>query len=164
MISSLKTWLLIAILAVIVVGLIGLIAVWANIPLLFASLGPSVAIQVSTPQRRIARPWNVAVGHLIALGIGIAAVYATGAINSPPFLDSHPLSFERVAAAAFAIGVGLFVEFLLRASHPPAASTSLLVTLGVVEINWRGIGAVLAGIALVTALGEAARWARMRQR
>lgn len=142
------------------IGLIGLIAVWAAIPVLFASLGPTVAIQASSPQLSIARPWNVAVGHLIALGVGIGIVCATGAIYRPPFVDA--LSLDRVGAAAVAVCLGLFVEFLLGASHPPAASTSLLVTLGAVQINGRGIIAIVSGIALVTAFGEVLRLARLR--
>ena len=145
-----------------VIALVGLLAIWVGIPLLFASLGPTVAIQASTPQQRIARPWNVAAGHLIALGIGVAALYASGAIAQPPFLDSHPLALERISAAAFALGIGLFIEFLFKASHPPAASTSLLVTLGAVQINERGIVAVVSGIFLVTVFGEAVRQLRLR--
>jgi CBS-domain-containing membrane protein len=157
-----KRTFFIAVSSAIVIGLIGLLAVWAKLPLLFASLGPSVAIQTTSPQRCSARPWNVAVGHLIALGVGVAALYVSGAVYTPAFLDSHPLSLLRVAAAAFAIGVGIVLEFLMDAWHPPAASTSLLVTLGVVELNPTGIGAVVAGIALVTIFGEAARVIRQR--
>ena len=93
--------------------------------------------------------------------MGIGVLYATGAVRQPPFLDSAVLSFDRVGAAAIAICLGLFIEFLLSASHPPAASTSLLVTLGVVQINARGIIAVLSGIALVTVLGEVLRLTRL---
>jgi CBS-domain-containing membrane protein len=152
----------IAVLSAVVIGLIGLVAVWAKLPLLFASLGPSVAIQTASPQRRSARAWNVAVGHLIALGVGVAALYASGAIHTPGFFDSHPLSLLRVAAAAFAIAIGILLEFLMKAWHPPAASTSLLVTLGIVELSPTGIGAVVAGVILVTVFGEAARIIRQR--
>ena len=162
MLGRLINYFTIAVAAASVIALIGLIAVWADIPLLFASLGPTVAIQASTPQQRIALPWNVAAGHLIALGIGVAALYASGAIVQPPFLESHALSFERISAAAFALSIGLFIEFLLKASHPPAASTSLLVTLGAVQINERGVVAVVSGIFLVTVFGEAVRQLRLR--
>lgn len=160
--GRLLTYLALAVSAGVTIAVIGLIAIWAGIPLLFASLGPTVAIQASTPRRRIAKPWNVAAGHLIALGVGVAAVYATGAILQPPFLDAHPLSIERVSAAAFALSAGLFIEFLLKASHPPAASTSLLVTLGIVQINETGIVAVVSGIVLVTVFGEVVRQLRLR--
>ena len=155
-------YLTIAAAAAIVVGLIGLIAIWASIPLLFASLGPTVVIQAGKPQQRIAYPWNVAAGHLIALGVGVAALYASGAITQPPFLSLHQLSPARISAAAFAVGIGIFIEYLLKASHPPAASTSLLVTLGVVPINAKGIIAVAGGIGLVTVFGELVRQLRLR--
>ena len=162
MLSRLRRYFTIASAAAVVIALIGLIAIWAGIPLLFASLGPTVAIQASKPRQRIAYPWNVAAGHLIALGIGVAALHASGAIAQPPFLDSHPLSFARVSAAAFALGIGIFVEYLLKASHPPAASTSLLVTLGAVQINERGLIGVVSGILLVTIFGEVIRQLRLR--
>jgi CBS-domain-containing membrane protein len=163
MLANLKGFVAIAAACGITIGLIGLIAVWAGMPLLLASLGPTIAIQTTLPQQPSARPWNVVVGHLIGLGVGVLALYASGAIHVPPFMHSDPLVLQRVAAAAFGVGIGVLIEFLLHASHPPAAATSLFVTLGAVDITWRGIGSVLIGIALVTIFGEIARRLRLEQ-
>ena len=161
--ANLKSHVAVALACGVTIGLIGLIAVWAQMPFLLASLGPTVAIQIATPELPSARAWNVAVGHLIGLGVGVLALYLTGAIDAPSFLHDHSLSLDRVAAAAFGIAIGTLIEFLLRASHPPAASTSLLVALGAIDITWRGIGSVLVGIALVTLFGELARHLRLRR-
>lgn len=69
-----KRILLIAVLSTVVIGALGMMAVMAKGPPLFASLGPSIAIQPTSPHRRFARSWDVALGHLIAFGIGVTAV------------------------------------------------------------------------------------------
>ncbi len=146
----------------ITLGVIGSLAIAAGLPWLFASLGPSIAIQSGSPRQPMARPWNVAVGHFTALGTGYFAVYTTGAVHAPGFLGSNPLVGTRVAAAALAIALGMGLEFALRASHPPGAATTLLIALGVVDANWHTAATFACGIALITLFGEAVRRARLR--
>ena len=105
---------------------------------------------------------NVGGGHLLAFGIAAFAVYVTGTMGAPIFFDHDRLALVRVGAAALAVALGIVAEFVLRASHPPAASTSLLVTLGILSISWRDTIAVVSEIALVTAFGEVARRLQLR--
>ena len=44
-------------------------------PLIFASLGPTAYEQVETPKRKSGHPYNVIVGHLIAVLAGFTAVW-----------------------------------------------------------------------------------------
>jgi CBS-domain-containing membrane protein len=146
------------------VGAIGILSVLCHAPWLFASLGPTIVIQCGSPQERIARPWNVAIGHLVALATAFLAIHLTGAAVMPPFADHAVLTINRVVAAAFAVGVGFYLEVLLGARHPPAASTALLVTLGIVKADWRTVAIVVIGVSMVVAIGEPFRHALLKLR
>jgi hypothetical protein len=148
--------------AAILVGLVGVFGKLAGYPWLFASFGPTAALQVTMPQMRMSRAWNVAAGHLIAVGIGFAAIYATGAADAAPFTSGQPLTFVRVEAASLAVFLGIGLEFVMRASHAPAASTTLLIALGLVPPSWHAVVALVCGIALITVMGEAARRVQLR--
>jgi uncharacterized membrane protein YuzA (DUF378 family) len=48
-------------------------------------------------------------------------------------------------------------RYPVRATHAPAATTALLITLGAINPEWRAIGIVCAGVLLITLLGEGAK-------
>jgi CBS-domain-containing membrane protein len=154
---SLQKKLAIAVIIGIVIGLIGLLGVLSGYAWLIASLGPTAALQGTLPTARMSRPWNVVVGHLIALAVGFAAVYATGAAHTPPFSDLHVLSLLRVAAAAMAITLTIALEFVFQANHASAGATTLLVALGFIPADWKGAVTILCAIGLITVFGEALR-------
>jgi hypothetical protein len=67
------------------VGAIGLLAVCSQTPWLFASLGPTIAMQCMDPGKAAVRPWNIAAGHSIGVFSGFISVWMTGALNAPLF-------------------------------------------------------------------------------
>jgi len=115
-----------------VVGLIGLLA---NQPILFASLGPTLYLQASDSKLASARLYNVVLSHAIGLLAAYLALLIVGADHAPSIFETHQLNFIRIVAAALAIFLAIPVEIMLGASHPPAAATTLLVTLGAFHIN-----------------------------
>jgi hypothetical protein len=131
----------------------------AGVPWLLPSLGPTLAIQTGTPLHASARVRNVALGHVIGLVAGLLAVYLTGAAHQPPVMDmvNDALSLERVAACVIAVVLSLAAQHRLSLMHPPAEATTLIVALGGVEPTANGALTVIAAIALVAVLGEAAR-------
>ena len=143
--------------AAVVLGLIGLLGMLLGVPWLFPSLAPSVAIQASTPALPSARPWNVFGGHLAGLACGLAVVYLTGAAGTPSVVEAHALSGLRVVAAVLSVLLSMWLQGALRARHPAAEATTMLVALGTLEPTLRTALSVVGGVALVTALGEAAR-------
>ena len=145
---------------ILVVGLIGLAA---HQPLLFPSLGPTAFLQTETPDQPSARPYAVVVGHLVGLFAGFLAVWLVGATAAPSVLATHELSAPRVWASALAIGLTLLGGIVLRASHPPAAATTLLAALGGFPPTLRSPLTVMVGVLIVAALGELLRRARLRQ-
>lgn len=146
----------------IVVALVGVFGTIAGYPWLLASLGPTVALQANMPHTQVSRPWNVVVGHLLALGSGFAAVYATGAVHAPLFSASHSLSLLRVAAAAMAVTLAIGLEFICSAKHAAGAATALLIALGFIPPDAKGAAIVVCGVALVAVLGEGVRRIQLR--
>jgi HPP family protein len=142
-----------------VLAAIGALGWLAGIPWLLPSLGPTLAIQTSTPLHASARMRNVAFGHGIGLAAGLLAVFLTGAAHAPAVMDmvKDTLSLERVAASVIAVALSLAVQHRFKLTHPPAEATTLIVALGGVEPTPAGALTVVAAIALVTVLGEAAR-------
>jgi len=145
---------------ILVIGLIGLVA---HQPLLFPSLGPTAFLQTETPDQPSSRPYNVIVGHLVGLLAGFLAVWVCQAAGAPSVLTTHELTAPRVWASVLAIVLTLLVGLLLRASHPPAAATTLLASLGGFPPTLRSTGTVMAGVLLVALLGEGLRRLRVKQ-
>jgi hypothetical protein len=141
--------------------IIGFVGVALKQPLLFPALGPSAFLVALTPAMPATRGWNTFVGHAIGLAAGFAAVYACQAIGEPSVLTQHVLTAPRVLASALAIALTLLLQAPLKAEHPPAAATTLLVTLGAFKTT-RDAMISLGGAALMAILGEAFRRLRLQ--
>lgn len=146
---------------ILVIGVVGLVA---RTPLVFPSLGPTAFLQTETPDQPSARPYNSIVGHLVGLLAGFVGVGVFGATNAPSVLATHELAAPRVWASALAVVLTLLGGLVLRASHPPAAATTLLASLGGFPPSVRSVVTVMSGVLLVTLLGEVLRRIRLRQK
>lgn len=146
-----------AVVAAVVLGGIGALALWSGSPWLFPSLGPTIAIQANSPDLNIAKPWNVMAGHIVGLFSGVLAVYLAGAFNAPVFNATHILAGSRVIAAVLAILFSMSVQHELKADHPPAQATTLLVALGALPASGSGMVTVLTGVVFLAVAGEAVR-------
>ncbi len=142
----------------VIVGLIGLAA---GQPWLFPSLGPTAYMLTETPKLPATRFYNVLVGHLVGLGAGFLAVALVNAWSAPPVVSTGILTMPRMGASALAVAITLAVSTFLRASHPPAAATTLLVALGSFKTA-NDVPIVLIGVLILAALGQIARQIRIR--
>lgn len=143
---------------ILVVSIIG----WASHqPLIFASLGPTAYELVEKPKLPSARPYNVVVGHLIAVLAGFAAIFLTRAW-SVPGVSVHGVPFLRVWAAVVAALLTAFFTLLFKAAQPAALSTTLLISLGLMQTAQNGL-MILAGVVLITLIGEPIRILRLKQ-
>jgi CBS-domain-containing membrane protein len=145
------------VLASALVLLAGGVGLLLGMPTLFPSLGPTAFVQVETPEQPAARPWNVLVGHLCGAVAGYLAVAVTGAGAMPSVLATAELSAQRVAAAVLAIALTMLAGALLRANHPPAAATTLLIALGGFAEIPNGPEALAIGVVVIALAGELAR-------
>jgi CBS-domain-containing membrane protein len=145
------------------IAAIGLAGLLFKQPLLFASLGPTAYLLVHSPTQPAAKPFNVIVGHLIALSTAFIVTALTGAADAPSVFVTHELVLIRVVCSAVALGLAVVMELLMEASHPPAAATVLLITLGGFPPSLLSAVIIMVGVALLCALGEPVRRLRLRQ-
>ncbi|BAY43621.1 hypothetical protein SAMD00079811_12010 [Scytonema sp. HK-05] len=142
--------------------MVGIIGLLAHQPWLFPSLGPTAFLQVETPGQPTARFYNTVIGHCLGLGAGFLSVALVGAQAAPAVLSTHHLTPIRVWAAVLAVGLNMLFGLLLKASHPPAAATTLLVALGGFEMTVHGALTVVAGVMIVATVGEVLRRIRLQ--
>ncbi|MEK4031874.1 HPP family protein [Methylocystis sp. IM3] len=119
-----------ALVSSIVLVAIGGLGIWASQPWLFPSLGPTIFLQTVTPNEPGAKLWNTFVGHAIGVCAGYLAFFLFEAQSLPPTISAAEMSLGCVAATAMAVGVTIMAQYLLNALHPPAAATTMLITLG----------------------------------
>jgi hypothetical protein len=123
-------------------------------PWLFAALGPTAVLMAANPGHRTTRFHTVVLGHLTALLCGWVAVLLMGASGAPTFFGGHTVSVARIWASAAAIAVTTLIQPSLKAYHPPAAATALLVTLGAYGPTWKNLGSMMGGVLVVALVGE----------
>ncbi len=143
--------------------IVGVLGILFDQPWLFPSLGPTAFLQAEVPDHRMARFRNTVLGHLIGLGTGYLAVFLLHAEDASSVLATGHLTPVRIAAAALAVGLTILAGILLRASHPPASATTLLVALGGFRLTLHDALTVSAGVLIVATLGEFLRRVRLGQ-
>lgn len=137
----------------VLIGLVGLLSWGGGMPLLSASLGPTVYLVVDHPLHQSASLRNIVIAHAVAVGVGWLCLWLFGlsGAGSVMTLGVSPL---RIAAVMSALGCASAVTLLLRAGHPPAASTTLLITLGIFQRPME-VASLYGGVLLVSLVGLA---------
>ncbi|GAC1654866.1 MAG: hypothetical protein NVS4B3_19210 [Gemmatimonadaceae bacterium] len=146
----------------ILIVLAGAVGVWFNQPWLFAGLGPTVLLVATNPQHETSRLHAVVVGHLAAIGCAYVALLLLDAAAAPTLHGAMTAPLPRVWASACALAMLAVVQPQLRAYHPPAAATLLLVTLGVYKMTGKTPIALIGGVVLVALAAEGLRRLRPR--
>lgn len=117
-------------------------------PFVFPSLGPTAFLFFYTPTAPAASPRNAFIGHLIGAVMGWASLHLCGLADAPPALAAG-LTWPGVAAAGLSLGLTSGVMVLLRAPHPPAGATTLIVSLGLLREPWQ-LGVLMLAVVLLT--------------
>lgn len=143
--------------------IVGLLGLWAHQPWIFPSLGPTAFLQAEQPNLPVSTFHNTVIGHFIGLGAGLLSVFVLGATTAPGVLCTGELVPVRVGAAVLAVTLNMLLGLLLKATHPPAAATTLLVALGGFKPTFHDTLTVAIGIVVVAVVGEGLRRARTRQ-
>jgi CBS domain-containing membrane protein len=132
------------------VALSGLAAHVLRQPLLFPSLGPSAVLFFEKPTAPESTPFNALVGHIVGIAAGVATLALFGLLHAPSVLEAG-VTTPRVGAAALSVALVALVLPLLKANHPPAGATTLLVSLGLLN-EPRQLATIIAGVVLLTAV------------
>lgn len=140
----------------------GIVAVLAHQVTLFASLSPTAVTLIHQAGQPSARAYNAIVGHLVGLASACLFVVVLGLSSAPSVFEVHSVSGARLAAAVLSLVLATVLELLLRAQHPPAAATTLLVALGSFHPDWHDVALIISGVVLVTGTAMVLRSAHER--
>ena len=134
--------------------LVGALGLWMHQPWLFAGLGPSIMLVATNGTHETSRFRSIVVGHLVALACAYLALLLLNATSAPSLLAAATMSLPRVWASASALAMMVLVQPQLRAYHPPAAATALLVTSGAYRMTGKTPLALMAGVFVVAVMAE----------
>ena len=129
---------------------IGLLAAVAHVtasPFIFPSLGPTAFLLFYRPTAASSSPRNALVGHFVGAAAGWLSLALFGLLDAGPALEAG-VSWARVGAAALSLGGTSALMILLRAEHPPAGATTLIVSLGLMPHLWQ-IPVLMAAVLLL---------------
>src|SRR5437588_11479968 len=118
------------------IGLMSVLAVITHSPFIFPSLGPTAFLFFYTPTHPSASPRNTIIGHAIGVLAGYLSLVITNLTMAGPALQVG-VTWPRVAAAGLSLGLTAGLMVLLRAPHPPAGATTLIVSLGILRQPWQ---------------------------
>jgi hypothetical protein len=140
------------------VTVVGLGSRWLAWPLLTSTIGPTAYLFAAHPRTEPARFRNAAVGHAVAIGVGLAVWVSFDLVHEPSIVTWGIPSWNQVIASGVAAGLTMSLLELLHSHHAPAAATALLITTGLARPGPPLIGLVL-GLAIVITIGPlCGRW------
>jgi CBS domain-containing membrane protein len=113
------------------IGILAGLAMLTRAPFVFPSLGPTAFLFFFSPTSPTASPRHTIYGHAIGIACGYAALRVTGLTHAPPALVTG-VDVPRVLAAALSLAATGSLMILLKAAHPPAGATTLIISLGIV--------------------------------
>ena len=129
------------------IALMSILAVITRSPFIFPSLGPTAFLFFYTPTAPAASPRNTIIGHAVGAIAGYLSLVVTGLTLAGPAL-SVGVTWPRVIAAALSLGLTAGVMVLLKAPHPPAGATTLIVSLGILRQPWQLVLLMVAVVLL----------------
>ncbi len=130
------------------IALSGALAWALDEPLVFPSLGATAFLFFETPMAEVASPRNTLTGHYVGALIATFWLFVFGLQDNPNALVEG-FSVERAAAVALSVGCTGGILRLLRAAHPPAGATTVIVSAGLLHTASQ-LAALAAGVALLT--------------
>ena len=101
-----------------------------KMPFVFPSLGPTAFLHFALPDKPPASPKNTILAHLIGVLAGSLALQVTGCYWQP--LNIRAVTPERIACAALSVAITNCAMVMFKVPHPPAAATTLIVSLGII--------------------------------
>jgi CBS-domain-containing membrane protein len=115
----------------ITIALLAATAMVTRIPFIFPSLGPTAFLLFFSPNAPTASPRHTIYGHAIGIFCGYGALWLMHLQHAPPALVTG-VDLHRVVAAALSLAATGALMILLKAAHPPAGATTLIISLGIV--------------------------------
>lgn len=114
------------------IGISGLLAWKLKEPFLFPSLGATCFLMFETPLAEVSSTRNVVIGHMVGAAVAFFWLWVFGLIGKPSAIVAG-FTGGRVAAIALSLGFTGLILRLVRAAHPPAGATTVIVSLGLLS-------------------------------
>jgi CBS-domain-containing membrane protein len=130
------------------IALSGALAWALDEPLVFPSLGATAFLFFETPMAEVASPRNTLLGHYVGALLATLWLFVFGLQDNPNVLIEG-FSPERAAAVALSVACTGGLLRLLRAAHPPAGATTVIVSVGFLHTAEQ-LAVLAAGVALLT--------------
>jgi CBS domain-containing membrane protein len=129
------------------IALMATLALLTHTPFVFPSLGSTAFLIFFNPLSVSASPRSTLFGHLIAIGVAYFALFVTGLLHSGSAMGA-PLTGPRAIAVTLALSLCTGLMIWWRIPHTPAASTALVIALGIV-INPISVLVMYGGVVLL---------------
>ena len=130
------------------IALSGALAWALDEPLVFPSLGATAFLFFETPMAEVASPRNTLIGHYVGAAVATLWLFVFGLQDNADALVEG-FTPERAAAVALSVACTGGILRLLRAAHPPAGATTVIVSVGFLHTA-EELAALAAGVALLT--------------
>jgi CBS-domain-containing membrane protein len=124
------------------------LAMVVQAPFVFPSLGPTAFLFFFVPRSPAATPRHAMYGHAIGLVCGYGSLLIFGLHHQSSAMNGA-VDLRRVLAAALSLSLTGAFMIALKAVHPPAGATTLIISLGIVTSIWHLI-VIEAAVALLT--------------
>ena len=134
--------------SMLILGTAAYITSW---PMIFPSLGPTIFLMFYAPASPMASPRNAVLGHLSAAVIGwvMHSIYLYLVAKGLIAESGHGVSFWEIATSACSLGLtGMFMTFT-GLLHPPAASSTMIASLGLMR-DWHNIPILITAVSLLS--------------
>ena len=133
-------------------GILGTAAYFTSWHMIFPPLGPTVFLLFYAPAVAMSCPRNTILGHFMAAAIGWGAHWLmagyTGCSTSPV----GEASIMFIVTVAMALGVCGMAMAATGLVHPPAASTTMIASMGLMN-DWHNIPVLIIATALICLQG-----------
>lgn len=113
------------------IAVLSVLAMVSRTAFIFPPLGASAFLLFHAPTSPTSSPRNTMYGHAIGIFSGYVALVVTGLQHAGPAL-AEGVSPARVIACALSLALTGALMILAKAPHPPAAATTLVISLGIV--------------------------------
>jgi CBS domain-containing membrane protein len=107
------------------------LAMIVRAPFVFPSLGPTAFLFFFVPRSPAATPRHAVYGHAIGLVCGYLSLWMCDLHHQSSAMNGA-VDLRRVLAAGLSLALTGAVMIALKAVHPPAGATTLIVSLGIV--------------------------------
>jgi len=131
------------------IALSGVLAWALDEPLVFPSLGATAFLFFETPMAEVASIRNTVIGHAVGAGVAFVWLNVFGLVGDASAIATG-FTADRVVCVALSLAFTGGILRLLRAAHPPAGATTVIVSVGLLT-TWDELLILLAGVLLLSA-------------